>query len=63
MKRIALLVVYLGEIPNYIHLFLKSCEYQKNIDFFLKKHLHFPESCVIITKLWHDSDETRGCCL
>lgn len=34
MKRIALLVVYLGEIPNYIHLFLKSCEYQKNIDFF-----------------------------
>ena len=33
MKRIALLVVYLGEIPNYIHLFL-SCEYQKNIDFF-----------------------------
>lgn len=33
MNRIALLVVYLGEIPNYIRLFLKSCEYQEYIDF------------------------------
>lgn len=34
MKRCALLIVYLGEIPNYIRLFLRSCECQSNIDFF-----------------------------
>jgi hypothetical protein len=27
-----------------------------------KKHLHFLEKYAKLTKLWHDSDEARGCC-
>ena len=27
-----------------------------------KNHLHFLEKYAKLTKLWHDSDEARGCC-
>ena len=34
MKNTAIIIIYFGNIPNYIKLFLKSCAYQENIDFY-----------------------------
>ena len=34
-KRVCFIILYFGTLPNYFPLFLKSCEYNKNIDWFI----------------------------
>lgn len=35
MEKIAILVVYYGEFPPYFDLWIRSCEYNQTIDFFI----------------------------
>lgn len=52
MKKIVLIVPYFGEFPNYFALFLKSCEYNKTIDwiFFsdIKTDIKYPDNVNVI---------------
>lgn len=52
MKSIILCIPYFGKLPNYFNVFLKSCEYNKTIDFLLFTDDHsnydYPENFKVI---------------
>ena len=53
MSKIVIIATYFGKLPNYINLWLKSCSYNKNIDFLLvtddiiDKNIYIPKNVYI----------------